>query len=263
MQDLSSLFEAWPYDEKQNIRIIIADDGRSLLQVRLPLGIEQYEMEGRPDGRRPDGFETVLEAIEHRLKQHIFSTGSDVGFEITVDEAERLHGEGILFYYRYLLLFQLSRYAGVVRDTEHNLHLCDLLERYCGDEESRNAVLQFRPYIIRMNAAAQAMAIHRHEREGDPEDVVRNAIEAIGRLEEIETPAFRLEVVRSTNYLRSLVRSFADGRASDADSGAVAEELQKELRDAIAGENYERAAQIRDQLRGDSDAGSGDVDKES
>ena len=106
MQDLTALLQEWPYDQDQNVRIIVAEDGRSVLQVRLPLGIEQYEMTGRPDGGTPYGFETALAHVEDRLKRHIVDTGGDAGFEITVDDAEELQAEGILFYYRYLLLFR-------------------------------------------------------------------------------------------------------------------------------------------------------------
>lgn len=179
MQDLTSILDEWQYDNEQNVRIIVAEDGRSVLQVRLPLGIEQYEMNGRPDRQRPYGLDTVLSHTEDRLRRHIFDHGSDAGFEISADDAEELQAEGILFYYRYLLLYQLQYFDLVVRDTEHNVHLCDLLERYCPDEEARNAVLQFRPYIFRMHAAARAMGIQHGTLEGDAESVLEDAISTI------------------------------------------------------------------------------------
>ncbi len=254
MQDLTRILEEWQYDTEQNVRIIIAEDGRSVLQVRLPLGIEQYEMEGRPDRREPYGFETVLASTEDRLRRHIVEHGSDTGFEISVEGAEELQAEGILFYYRYLLLYQLQYYDLVVRDTEHNVHLCDLLERYCPDEEARNAVLQFRPYILRMHAAARAMGIQHATLDGDAEQVLTEAIATIEGLEEIDTPAFQFEQVRSANYLRSMLRSISHG---DHDSSPQEASLQDELRDAIDREDYERAARLRDQIRD-----SGRVDKE-
>ena len=59
--DLRKILKSWPYDPEQDARIIRGDDGRDLLQVRTPLGIEQYEMDGRPDGARPHGMESALE----------------------------------------------------------------------------------------------------------------------------------------------------------------------------------------------------------
>lgn len=271
-QDLTNLLNQWPYDPEHTTRIIAADDGRSVLQVRLPLGIEQYELEGRPDGTQPDGYPTYVNKVEDRLRSHIVEHGSDLGFAITKTDAEELQREGALFYYRYLLLFQLNHHLRVIRDTEHNLHLCDLLERYCEEEDSRNAVLQFRPYILRMHAAAKGFAAATKEIEGDAVGILDEAIDAIQALEEIDTPAFQFERVRSTNYLKVLRRKLArraghrvDPEESDTDltdPGAGAEHgqklqknhgpmdvLQQELSSAIEHEDYERAAELRDRIR--------------
>ena len=251
MEDLTELLNEWPYDEGSNVRIVVASDGRSVLQVRLPLGIEQYEMEGRPDRQRPREFDTVLEYMQDRLKRHIVEHGNDVGFEISDDDASELQAEGVLFYYRYLLLYQVQYYDMVIRDTEHNIALCNMLERYCRNEEARNAVLQFRPYILRMNAASRAMAVGQGTINGDRRRILSEAIERIEELEEIDSPAFQFERVRSINYLRSIMRSF-DG---DDDRS-----LEDELHEAMEAEEYERAARIRDRLRSQDDIDR--VDKE-
>jgi hypothetical protein len=234
------------------------------MQVRLPLGVEQYEMDGRPDGAQPYGFPSALDRTQDRLRRHIVETGSDAGFLITTTEAAELQSEGVLYYYRYLLLFRLGHYDLVIRDTDHNLHLCDLLERYCQSEEARDAVLQFQPYILRMNAAARAIAIERGELSGDFHEVIETTIQRIGELEEIDSPAFQFERIRSVNYLRTLARKLdAEPDASDVpdatdESDQIASRmitgddrsrLQHELQEAVDAEDYERAARIRDTLR--------------
>ncbi len=225
------------------VRKIPADDGREVLQVRLPLGIEQYELEGRPDGLHPGGFESVLDEIEADLAQHVEIEGSSAGFEVDRETATRLHGEGLLYYYRYLMLFQINDYDRVRRDTEHNLRLCRLLEQYCPIEEDRNAVLQFKPYILRMNAVARAMlAVNRHAR-SVAAGILKGAIEEIENLEEIDTAAFRFERVRSVNYLKSALEQIGD-QALDAE-----ERLRRQLSEAVEEENYERAAELRDRIR--------------
>lgn len=244
--DLTDILNAWQYDPDQSVRIVVADNGRSVLQVRLPLGLEQYEMEGRPDGARPRGFATMLEAVEDKLTRHVVEHGNDAEFRITVEDATELNMEGVLFYYRYLLLYQLRYYDMVVRDTRHNLNLCDMLERYCDNEDARNSVLQFRPYIIRMNAAARIQAIAAGEMEGDIEQVTDEAVNLIESLEEIDRPAFQFERVRSVNYLRALQKKTSqDGTESDSTTNR----LEKELRDAVEQEDYERAARLRDMIR--------------
>ncbi len=253
--DLSDILNSWQYDPDHTVRIVIAEDGRSVLQVRLPLGIEQYELEGRPDGETPNGYPTVLARIEDSLTRYVVQHGNDAGFRITSDDARALHTEAILFYYRYLLLYQMSYNDLVVADTQHNLDICDLMERYCPSQEWRESILQFRPYIMRMNAAARIRAIAGGELDGDVDSVANNAIAAIEALDEIDRPSFQMERVRSVNYLRSLQQKVAKDENSAATPQNEQERLNKELGEAVEKEDYERAAWLRDQIRR--------VDKES
>ena len=242
--DLTEVLESWPYNPDENLRIAAARDGRQILQVRLPLGIEQYELDGRPDGKRPFGKETVVEEIQDRVAAHVAHYGSDNEFGLGHEESVDLHSEGMLFYYRYLLLFQLNDFERVSRDTQHNLKLCRLLEKYCTNEEDRNAVLQFKPYIVRMNAMARAMISIQNEVKDVARKVLSSAIEEIESLEEIESPAFQFERIRSVNYLQSALHQI------DEETNGPIKQLENELQRAVDEENYERAAEIRDRLRG-------------
>ena len=240
--DITRLLEEWPYDSENSVRIITADDGRSVLQVRQPLGIEQYELDGRPDGKSPDGFETVVERVEHRLAEYETAHGTDEGFELGEEEATDLENEGIIFYYRYLLLFQLNDFDRVIRDTAHNLRICDLLDEYA-EQADKEAVLQFKPYIYRMHSVSQAMnKVQSHENE-EARAILEEAIDAIQAMEEIDTPAFQFERVRSVNYLRSALEQI------DESNDDPVEQLRRELDAAVEEEDYERAAKLRDHLR--------------
>lgn len=240
--DITHLLEEWPYDGENNARIITADDGRSVLQVRQPLGIEQYELEGRPDGLGPDGFDTIADLVDHELAEYQTAHGTDVGFEIDEDEATELQNEGILFYYRYLLLFQLNDFERVIRDTTHNLHICDLLEKYA-EHEDAEAVLQFKPYIVRMNSVSRAMTRVQHHENGEAREILERAIDAIQEMSAVDTPAFEFERVRSVNYLRSALEQI-----EETEDDPVAR-LRKELDAAVQQEDYERAARLRDHIR--------------
>ena len=116
-EDLTALLTSWEYDPDDTTRIIQAEDGRRVLQVRLPLGIEQYELDGRPDGLQPFGADTVVDHIEAEVALFASQNGDDSGYEIDHAAAGALQNEGILFYYRYLLLFQLNDFERVARDT--------------------------------------------------------------------------------------------------------------------------------------------------
>ena len=59
--DITRLLRSWPYEPGRIIaKRITGDDGRPKLQVRLDLGVLQMEMQGRPDGSEPEGFESLL-----------------------------------------------------------------------------------------------------------------------------------------------------------------------------------------------------------
>ncbi|MFW5812675.1 MAG: UvrB/UvrC motif-containing protein [Alkalispirochaetaceae bacterium] len=93
-----------------------------------------------------------------------------------------------------------------------------------------------------MNAVAKAMAMLQGDLPGSPEAAVKLAIEEIDGLEEIDSPAFQLEKVRSVNYLRETLKQVA------ASPGKESDKLKRELEAAVREENYERAAQLRDRL---------------
>jgi hypothetical protein len=57
--DLREFLGYWPYDPDQNVRLVSGSDGRGIMLVRQPMGLEEYEVDGRPDGLRP-----------HRLPKH-------------------------------------------------------------------------------------------------------------------------------------------------------------------------------------------------
>lgn len=240
--DIGRILSEWPYDQEHSIRITSADDGRSVLQVRLPMGIEQYELDGRPDGQRPFDRESVLAEYEHRREEYRRETGTCDGFELSHEDFVLLQEEGVLNYYRYVLLFQINDFERVERDTSHNLGICELVERFASSEDDKAALLQYRPYILRMNRMAKAMILVREGNKADAEDVLKKAIEEITDLPAMDSPAFQFEKIRSINYLKTGLKQLG------ADGENPTDELRRELEKAVDEENYERAAELRDQL---------------
>ena len=50
--DLDNLLRDFPYESgRVNARLVKAEDGREVIQVRVELGVLQMECVGRPDGR--------------------------------------------------------------------------------------------------------------------------------------------------------------------------------------------------------------------
>ncbi len=241
-QDISELLQEWAFDPDNNIRIIHVDKNRDVMQVRQPMGIEQYELDGRPDGIRPFGRESFLLKLQDRLKNHIVTYGNENGFTVSKEDFIMLQNEGILFYYRYLHLFQIDDFKRTARDTEHNLQICEFVEKYSGEDVEVNEILQYKPYIVRMRAVARAMLDINEQTGENAEQVLEDAIEVINTMEEVDTPAFKFEKIRSIQYLQSTLKQISDGNESPMT------ELQKELENAVESEEYERAAELRDQI---------------
>ena len=61
-----------------------------------------------------------------------------------------------MFYHRYLSLFVLEQYDAVIRDTQHNLDVLDLCNRYGKSEYDRMCLEQYRAYILMMNTRGKA-----------------------------------------------------------------------------------------------------------
>ena len=249
--DLTDLLREWDYDPDKTIRIIRAEDGRDVLQVRLPLGIEQYELDGRPDGQQFMDRPTVLDRYRQRLADHTAAGAGEVGFVLSHDDFALLQNEATLFYFRYLLLFQIGDFERVARDTGHNLEICEIVENYAVESEDKTALLQYKPYILRMNAVSRAMISLQKHVQYAAQEILEKAISDIQTMPEIDSPAFQFERIRSVNYLRTTLEQVKERKSSPAD------QLQKELEKAIADERYEEAARIRDRIQ-ELSVGQGD-----
>jgi hypothetical protein len=241
--DLRDLLRNWPYDPEADARIIRGDDGREILQVRTPLGIEQYELDGRPDGERPHGMESALEFFASRLEQ-AKAAGREADFELSEEECGELFGEGTLYYLRYLRLFQLHDWTRTIRDTSRNLRVFDLVHRYARREEDQQYLEKWRPYILRMNASASALMAMEQRAYTQAGKIVDEAIEKIELLPGLEDETFQFERDRSLTALRELAEQIEKNRPmSDLES------LEQQLRRAIEAQEFERAAQLRDRIR--------------
>lgn len=241
--DLRGLLDGWPYDPENDVRVVHGDDGREIIQVRTPVGIEQLEVTGRPDGARPYGMESVFEYHLHRLER-AKQAGQEAEFELGPDECAELFAEGTLYYLRYLRLFQLQRWAEVVRDTARNMRLFDFVNRYAARDEDRTNLEKWRPYIIRMNAIAAAMLELENGAFERALGILDGAVERIESLPELDDETFQFERQRSLLALRELITQINKNRPL-----TELERLERQLKRAIETQQFERAAELRDRIR--------------
>lgn len=242
--DIREYLESWEYDPNNNLRIVYGDDGREILQVRIPCGIQQFELEGRPDGKRPYGEESLLDYFEKQLERYVKDHGTDEGFKISHNDFLSLYDEGNLYYYRYLLCFQLGEFDRTIRDTERNMRLFRFVERYAEDPEDKISLSQYWPYIIRINKMARAMKKISFNLYKDALRDIEEAIEWINNLPYVDSEIFSYEKERSLRILSS----FAEEVRSKMPISEK-ERIMKELEDALMKEDYERAAKLRDLLK--------------
>jgi UvrB/UvrC motif-containing protein len=241
--DLKPFLESWPYDPEDCVRVITLANGREVIQVRLPLGIEQYELDGRPDGSRPHGDGSSLEHYLTRLDE-ARKSGSEAGFRLDPDECVELFNEGVLYYYRYLHLFQLKDWPRTVRDTVRNLKLFDFVHKYAKRNEDRQYLEQWRPYVLRINAVAAAMVAMGENNHHRALALVHNAAEAIEALPDVDEDTFRFERRRSMEALHELAEEIQKSKPL-----TELEQLENQLLEAVTAERYERAAELRDRIR--------------
>jgi len=241
--DLRRLLESWPYDPEDDARLVLGDDGRRLMQVRTPVGIEQYEMDGRPDGLRPHGAESFLEYHHARLEQ-ARSLGQEESFTLAPAECAELFHESTLYYFRYVRLFQLRDWQRTLRDTARNLRVFDFLKRYADREEDQRFLEKWRPYVLRVNSTASAMLALDKKDFVDALRIVSKAIETLEALEDVEDETFTFERERSLMALKELGAQIGRERPVTR-----VENLERQLRRAIELQEFERAAELRDKIK--------------
>jgi hypothetical protein len=244
-KDITPLLKGWDYEPGTiNVRKVSGNDGQPKLQMRLDLGLLQMELTGRPDGQKPHGCESLLDYYESQLKEHESRNGTELGFHLTGQQCQSLREEAVMYYHRYLSLFVLEDFPGVVRDTDRNLRLLDLCSRYAVDEQDRLVLEQYRPYIIMMNTRAAASILFKEQRYPQALELVRQGITSI---REFFERFGQVKAMSHSNEVRVLKRFAREiKRKMPVDPLA---RLKSELDKAVTAERYEDAAKLRDEIQ--------------
>ena len=116
-------------------------------------GSGRHRLRPRPGGRRPHNCESLL---EYHRKRAIRAKQKGEAYELTPEQCAELQQEGIQYYHRYLSLFQINDFEGVVRDTQRNLDLFSFVNEHTDREDFSWGMQQFRPYVLMMNTRAKA-----------------------------------------------------------------------------------------------------------
>jgi len=241
-QDIQKLLDDWEFEPDQlQVRVIVGEDGREKIQMRIDLGMIQMEFSGRPDGTRPQGHESLLEFYEAKAKD---AADTGTAFSLSPDDCAQLMREGLQYYHRYLSAFHLQRFDVVVRDTERNLRLFTFVGRHASRQRDKIEFDRYRPYVQMMYTRARASLSLKDDDHRAALSHIDDGIKAIRQfLRDYEQEGRETEC----SELRFLVRWRREvERERPIDLLA---KLEQQLELSVVLEDYEEAARLRDQIR--------------
>lgn len=232
---IDEILRAWAYEPNAvNVRKARGLDGRDVLQMRIEMGILQLETTGRPDGDRPEGHATYFDYLlqEAERQEHLVLS------EAQCAEADR---EFVQFYHRRICWLAIRHFEQAVQDADHTLGLMDFCRDHSPDEAWTMNHEQYRPFVMFHRTQAATL----QSLEADDAEL---AIEEVNQgLEQLRQ--FFAEFDADEDYdEHELVERLIELRESVREKFAVGRTLQEQLGDAIAAEQYELAARLRDKL---------------
>lgn len=249
--DLSIIIGDWPYDpdeDANNVRKVVGLDGAMKVQLRIRGGLIQWEVEGRPDGRHPHDFPSVLDYCAHLLREAASSGNSKATPSLTRQQAEELSEEMSDYYRRGRAMFLLGDYRRALADAVHNLRAADMVREACTDAATVYKCDRYRPGLL-LDRARAAMLLDLQG--GD----VRAALDALNRgIRAIESfyTEYDMHEDLSDSAERQIIvdlrRSLREKHNVPLNDEELLHSLMVEQEIAIRRENYEMAARLRDKI---------------
>ena len=234
-KNIDDILRKWPYEPNSvSVRMAHGLDGREVIQMRIEMGILQLETIGRPDGDRPAGFSTYFDYLLEEARR-------DTGLVLTEEQCAEADREFVQFYHRRICWLAIRQFERAVRDADHTLGLMDFCRDHSPDENWTLNHEQYRPFV--MFHRTQAATLKALE-EDDAELAIEEVNQGLDQLRD-----FFAEFGAEEDYAdHELVERLVELRESVREKFAVGRTLQEQLTDAIASEQYELAARLRDQL---------------
>ena len=240
-QDIDFILANWQYKPGlAQARLVQAPHGRQVIQLRIDLGILQFETTGRPDGARPHGHASYFDYLQEQAR---LSRKQERKFVLGEEECQEADREFMQLYQRRMCWLALRQYASAVRDADHTLAFMDFVKRHAPNEEYLQAHEQYRGYVLFQRTEAAANL-----------EIERNAPEAA--INEIHSGLEKLRVFfafyeregeeMEQNAMVKHLRGMQESLRKQHDIGPT---LEEQLQQAIAAEDYERAASLRDKLK--------------
>jgi hypothetical protein len=239
-QDIDSALQGWEYKPGVvQARLVQAGAGRQVLQLRVDLGLLQMETTGRPDGSRPHGLPTYFDYLRQQAR---VADRAGQPFVLSEEQCQEADREFVQFYHRRLCWLALHNYARAVADADHTLACMDFLRAHSPSEEYTQGHEQYRGFVLfHRTQAAAALAIEKNNAEGAI-DEIRAGLDRLRAFFASFDAEEHMEEDGMVQQLRKLQESLRQTHGIEAT-------LQEQLDRAVANEEYEAAARLRDALR--------------
>lgn len=238
-QHLDRILKDWQFDsDALCVRLVKCSDGRDVIQMRVDLGILQLETVGRPDGTRPGEFPTLLDQLLRREVQ-------EPEMELDEDTCVEIDREFVQFYHRRVAWLRMQRFDLAVKDASHTLALMDFCKDHSPCEEWTFQHEQHRAFVLFHRSQASAF---QSIEEKEPQQAIRHIDEGLGQIEE----NFREMGWEEHFESDELVERLQQLRQSLRDDFAIEKTLEERLAEAVEQEQYELAAQLRDEMQNSS-----------
>ena len=212
IETLDDALEELSFDTNQQVRVLRTHDDREVIIIQPnAFTISRIYATGRPDGRRPQGFESYHSHLYEKLDTYERQNGSDEGFNMETEEWQTLFDECYDRYIRYLLFAGIKRWAAVKQDTDQNLGVADMAYKYASPEITWQ-IYQYKGYILMMNSIARAeLALQINEHETARKEIDKG-IQKIGKFcaECLREGYHEAENITRERYLQNLIEFRTD-----------------------------------------------------
>jgi hypothetical protein len=240
-QDIDRLLKQWAYQPGEvTARIVRGADGRELLQMRVEMGVLQLEVDHRPDGQRPEGADTYFEYL---LAEAMREGGA---FELSQEQCAAADREFLQFYHRRICWLALRQFRRAVRDADHSLAFMDFVRAHSPDEEWTLSHEQYRPFVLFHRTQAATLAALE---ESGPEPALRELGAGLERFRQL----FAEYDAEDQYDDDELVQRLVELKHTLREQYNLQPSLSERLAEAVASEQYELAARLRDEISAQQD----------
>ncbi|MCS6852708.1 MAG: UvrB/UvrC motif-containing protein [Gemmataceae bacterium] len=239
-QDIDAALQGWEYSpEVVQARLVQASDGRQVIQLRVDLGLLQMETTGRPDGTRPHGCPTYLDYLK---RQAAIAERAGESFVLDAQQCQEADREFLQFYHRRIAWLALRNYGRALADADHTLAFMNFVRQHSPSEAYTEAHDKYRGFVLFHRTQAAASLAVEQGRVEDAIDIIHAGLDKLRDFFAEQGKEDQMEQDAMVRRLRAMQRSLREKYDIEAT-------LQEQLAEAVAREDYETAARLRDALR--------------